>query len=40
MYEGLDRIKLAQDCAVVDPLECNNVPSRSVKGVEQLMGFL
>jgi len=38
--EGLDRIKLAQDGAVVDPYECDNEPSRSLKGVEQLMNFL
>ena len=37
--EGLDRIKLAQDSAVVDPYECDNEPSRSVKGVQQLTGF-
>jgi hypothetical protein len=30
MCVGLDRIKLAQDSAAVDPYECDNVPSRSV----------
>ena len=40
IYEGLDRIKLAQDSAVVDSYECDNEPSRSLKGVEQLLSIL